>query len=230
MQFFLRTPHAINDLEHKLSLRHADSNIFDRRPSVPVVAIDDQPFEAATNLRQNNYTITHLNDINTLGEIRPFAIVLCDLQGVGSALHANMQGAHLIKELKKHFPEKYVIAYTGGHPNATISQEAKLFANKHLKKDAAIDRWIEVLDEAIKNVTDPVQTWKVFRTRLLDAGITPLQLTKIENDFVISYDQGSQAVERVMQDYVDGGGLTNDARAMLTNFISTAAFSLIFHA
>src|SRR5947209_2369225 len=91
-------PHllSINDLEDDIRVRRAQINRLDIRGSVPIAAIDDQPFEPATNLRHNHYNIVHLNDIQNIDEIKAYPIILCDLQGVGANLDPKLQGAHLI--------------------------------------------------------------------------------------------------------------------------------------
>ena len=99
-----RTWKSINELDDLIRVNRARQDNFALRHNVPVVVIDDQPFDPANNLHHNHYTINHLTDIRTIDDIKIYPIVLCDLQGVGTKLHVELQGAHLIKEIKKHFP------------------------------------------------------------------------------------------------------------------------------
>jgi hypothetical protein len=86
-------------------------------------------------------------------------------------LNASQQGAHLIKEIKANYPEKYVIAYTGSG-NSPLFQEAFARSDLYLPKDARTDQWIETLDAAIEDLTNPMVVWKKYRLRLLEQGIS----------------------------------------------------------
>jgi DNA-binding NarL/FixJ family response regulator len=63
-----------------------------------------------------------------------------------------MQGAYLIEEIKRNYPEKAVIAFTGGATNSNISKRAAAAADDYLRKDASIEDWRELLDKHIKNL------------------------------------------------------------------------------
>jgi hypothetical protein len=62
--------------------------------------------------------VTLLGDPSNVDAVVPHNIILCDVQGVGHSLDSKKQGAFLIREIKAHFPDKYVIAYTGGSSRA----------------------------------------------------------------------------------------------------------------
>lgn len=218
---------SVNDLESSVRLKKNQKGKLELRESVQIAVIDDQPFEPATNLRNNHYNITHINDLQNINEIKGYAIILCDLQGVGAQLHGSLQGAHLIKEIKTHYPEKIVIAYTGGARTSAMARTAQQFADKFLKKDDDLDEWIGSLDDAIDKVADPVYMWKEFRKRLLDFGVTPFQLTKLEDAFVSGYEAGGDGANDNVQQAADGIGLTQDVRAVVQSFVASAIFKIL---
>ena len=219
---------SINDLEATIRVKRAQQDRLVLRQAVPIAVIDDQPFEPATNLRNNHYNVVQLFDIKNISELRLHPIILCDLQGVGSSLNAELQGAHLIREIKKHYPEKSVIAYTGIGKNAIMSRIAQQNADKFLKKDSSLEDWIDTLDEVVSNVTDPVYMWKKFRKRMLDAGITPFQLTKLEDAFVGGMES---SVEHGVRDRVETTivqlGIHKDLRAIIQSFIASLIFKAL---
>ena len=158
----------------------------DRRSLISICVIDDSPFEPKRNLENVGYRITYLGDVSTVDVVTPHHIVLCDLMGVGSALDARKQGAFVIKEIKRNYPEKYVIAYTGGASNQILSREAFQISDYFLKKDADIETWVTTLDDIIAKLLDPYAVWKRQRQALIDREVDTLTVLKLEDAFVQS--------------------------------------------
>lgn len=96
----------------------------ERRGMVSIGVIDDSPFPAKNNLEALGYRIRLLGDPSRLDAVEEHHIVLCDLQGVGQSLGGDTQGAFLIREIRENYPEKYVIAYTGGMINQSMTRDA----------------------------------------------------------------------------------------------------------
>jgi DNA-binding NarL/FixJ family response regulator len=223
----LEARRSVNDIEPQIRVKLQQKTKIALREAVPIVVIDDQPFEAANNLRNNHYQINHLTDLNNIQDIKSYPIVLCDLQGVGSALHGDMQGAHLIREIKKNYPEKIVIAYTGIAKTTAMSKLAQLHADAFLKKDDDIDTWFEELDRSIERVSDPVLMWKSFRKRMLDTGMTPYQLMELEDAFVESIWDGSDSIKKKFEIKFPSIKLQADLRAVVQGFVSSLIFKAL---
>lgn len=217
---------SINDIEPLIRARKAQTSKLSLRESAPIVVIDDQAFEPAANLRNNHYNINHMSDVQNINQVMSYPIVLCDLQGVAGQLHASLQGAHVIKEIKEHYPQKIVIAYTGGARTSQMARAAQQYADTFLKKDASLDEWIEALDSAIEKVTDPIHMWKQFRKRLLDTGVTPVQLVQLEDAYVRGLNGGKDAVEVNIASVSDRLGLAQDVRVVVQSFIASIIFKL----
>jgi DNA-binding NarL/FixJ family response regulator len=218
---------SINDIEARVRVALAQRGKLALRSSVPIMVIDDQPFEPAVNLSNNHYVINYREDLTRIEDAKSYPIVLCDLQGVGAQLHSELQGAHLIRELKTHYPEKVVIAYSGIARNAGMARAAQDHADKFLRKDADIDSWIEALDAAILQVSDPVYMWKEFRKRVLDSGMTPFQLAELEDAFVNNLFEGDAKVQTSIGDRVSRLGLQGDLRSIVTGFVSSLIFKAL---
>lgn len=227
--FFFKEPppRSVNDIEANVALKITQIGRLRLRDSVRIAVVDDQHFSAETNLRNNGFKIETFKDLNSVQSLENYSIILCDLQGVGSALNPDLQGAHLIRELKTHYPEKYVVAYTAGGKNSLMSKTAQDHADTFLRKDADIDAWLEVLDGAISQVANPVLVWKQFRKRALDAGMTPAALTSLEDEFVGQFWNGKDAVRAGLDGRATRIGLQNDLRGILHSLIASLIFQAV---
>jgi hypothetical protein len=215
--------------------RHFDFNANLKSPaslrkSFPIAVIDDQPFLAEQNLKNNDFQIKTFRDISNIDDVKEFPIVLCDLQGVGTKLATELQGAYLIEEIKSNYPEKIVIAYTGGSSNSVISKKAMKAADSYLKKDAAIDEWRDTLDSFIKQLSDPVYVWKKLRIRLVTAGITPLELVELEDAFVRNYPKGSITTKNALNEKIADSKVDGSIKKELMSFVASKIFDLLFEA
>lgn len=219
---------SVNDIEARLRVRLDQKGKAAIRREVKIIVIDDQPFAPAVNLKNNGYLISQINTVEDFDQLRPYPIVLCDLQGVGINLDPVLQGAHLIKEIKLRFPEKVVIAYTGIAKTLVMARTAEKYADDFIKKDETISNWIEVLDKSIDEVSDPVAVWKKFRVRLLDAGATPHQLMVLEHAFVVGLEAQSQEMPAVMENASNLVGLRQDIRPILQGVASSIIYDVVF--
>jgi DNA-binding NarL/FixJ family response regulator len=221
---------SINRLEEELRVQLARRSQLDLREKVKIVAIDDQAFAPETNLRNNHFDISVKRDLHDVNDIKDYSIILCDLEGVGAALNHKLQGAHLIKEIKAHFPQKIVIAYTGVNASSIMARTAQSFADHFLKKDSDIDDWIAVLDGSIKDITNPVYMWRDARKRMLDAGLTPFQLARLEDAYVKSIlrkDEKKKIVKElngVTETLVE----TLELKTIINGLISAVLYSIVF--
>lgn len=154
--FCFPKPLSLNDLQRDKEMATRLRSPSDLRRLIQIAVIDDQPFAPEHNLKNNQFQISTYTDIHKIEQIQDFPIVLCDLQGVGLQLASDMQGAYLIEEIKRNYPEKAVIAFTGGATNSNMSKRAAAAADDYLKKDASIEEWRDVLDKHIRNLSDPI--------------------------------------------------------------------------
>lgn len=142
-----------------------------KRANVKIAVIDDQAFSPQQNLRNAGYSIEEIGDIKNISEVEPYQIVLCDLQDVGAHFQSKYQGGFLIDEIKKSYPEKFVIAYTGGSLDLTVVNYASEAADAFVRKDADIYEWRNTLDDLIDSISDPVDVWRRQRDNLVRADV-----------------------------------------------------------
>ncbi|MDH2919091.1 MAG: response regulator [Sideroxydans sp.] len=223
-------PKSIADLEANKDITQNLRPPADLRKSVAIAVVDDKPFEPEHNLRNNNFQITTFSDVNRIDQLSDFPIVLCDLQGVGVHLSKDMQGAYLIEEVKRNYPEKAVIAFTGGSANSNISRRANIAADGNLRKDASIEEWREILDKHIARLSNPIEVWKQFRMRLVIAGITPLELLKIEHSYVSNIAAGPDATKKALEVLSNKSSSSGGVKKEIASFVTSKAFDLLFEA
>jgi hypothetical protein len=180
----LRAYRSVDALDKKVAFARLSQRLVDKRPRFQIAVIDDEEFTPLEGLRRHSYNINHLHDVSSIDELRRYDIILFDLIGVGMGLSTTMQGAHLIRETRKNFPEKIIVSYTGGG-RPDLLETSIQFSDYIIRKDAGVEEWCHALDQAIEALANPAIVWKKLRHRLLDAGITPYQLAELEDLFVV---------------------------------------------
>ena len=172
----------ISDLSENTALK-LPNGIAELRKYVNMLVIDDNDFAPESFLKVNGYQIQHKTDIETIIDVEPYDIILCDISGVGKKLGYSKGGAFIIREIHANYPSKRIIAYT----SYTFDPEFNVFfsmADFVAPKDFSIDDWIGVLDEQVKRSIDPVNQWKKMRTYLLENDVSTLTIAKIEDKYV----------------------------------------------
>lgn len=154
-----------------------------KRLNYKILCIDDQEFSKEENLRRNNFNIRTVNDIDNIEFVSEYDIIICDIQGVGKKLGSEYEGAHLIAEIKKRFPLKKVIAYSGQTFNTSYNSYFQL-ADLTLNKDTDLEDWIDYLDDLIKSLVDPYEIWLSIRKFLIEKNIQTNIISNIEQDYI----------------------------------------------
>lgn len=197
-----------------------------RRSAVKVAVIDDEAFAPQTNLQSYGYKITPIGDVKNLSEVAGFHMVLCDIMGVGKHFDMALQGASLILEIKKNFPEKVVIAYTGAVLNDRAARVASQRADAIIKKGLDIEDWIAKLDEFGASAVDPHVIWNKVRSRLVELDVDSRSILLLEDAYVRSVLKGDPnllALSNQASSIVVG----SDVRAIIQGLASSAIFTAI---
>ena len=222
---------SISDLASDKTLLSRLKSPSELREKAQIAVIDDSPFYPEINLRNNRFQINIFKDIQRIEEISSYPIVLCDLQGVGLHLDNQNQGAYLIEEIKRNYPEKIIIAYTGGATNSSIFRRATSTADEYLKKDAQIDEWREVLDNSIKNLSNPILVWRGFHHRLVEHNTTAIDIAKIEHQYVTAILSTSPHSQKNLQNNLQSIIKDNPpAKNEIAKFVASKAIDLLFAA
>ncbi|WP_152426945.1 hypothetical protein [Paramagnetospirillum caucaseum] len=217
---------TVNDIEKRFTYENFSKCLVDGRSQFKIVVIDDETFTPIENLRRNNYDIVHMPDIHSIDALSKFNIVLCDLNGVGVSLNPTLQGAHIIAEIKKSYPEKIVVAYTGGGFQQDMIERSIQASDYFLRKDANVEEWCERLDTAISDLANPAIVWKKLRHRLLDAGLTPYKLAVVEDLFVEKTLHGRPFSLSDLDTYASRFEINGTAKAILKKAVIDVGFEI----
>ncbi len=190
---------TIQDISDRAAISKTNS-LVELRRFVKILIIDDNEFGPEVFLKKNGYQIQHKLDIDSIQDVEPYDIVLCDISGVGKKLGYTKEGAFIIREIHNSYPNKRVIAYTA-YTFDTNYNEYFSFADFVAPKDLSIDDWINVLDEQVKKSIDPVEQWMKIRNNLIEKNVSTLEIAKIEDRYVkavknVNFDKFCAFIDR----------------------------------
>jgi len=196
------------------------------RSSVSILCIDDQGLEYEEIIRNHGFNIRVLKDIEDIKAVTEYPVVICDIKGVGKSFGSKFEGGHIIEEIKTKYPEKVVIAYTGQQFDATYNKFFSL-ADFTLSKDIDSDTWVSTLDETIRKVVSPIEQWKRMRDFLLNRDVSLKTVFQLEQQFidaVLTKNKSKFAKKSTVE------GLEGDVRNVITSFVASVLFKLVFGA
>src|SRR3989339_1797511 len=100
--------------ERLSSIGQESIDLAEAKSKVEIAVLDDKPFSPKEALLIHKFRIVELGpDIRSLDQISTFSIIISDVGGVGKAFGSALEGAHLVAEIRKAYPDKFLVAYTG---------------------------------------------------------------------------------------------------------------------
>lgn len=201
------------------------NNILEFRKKIDILVVDDKEFDFIDPLRSCGFSIRHVYDISDIRDVNPYEIILCDIMGVGTAFDPALQGASIIKQIKIAFPLKRVVAYTASSYDPTFNNLLN-YADFVMVKGSSFDDWSSLLDTQIKNLMNPHAQWNILRDSLLKADISTVDVAKIEDRYVRSFEgkNPTPIKELVSQN------TTSNVGVILSGFLSSTLAKVILGA
>ena len=196
-----------------------------KRNQIPMLVIDDDKFEYQNILQNHDFSIKHIEDIDAIDFVHNYEIILCDINGVGKKFGSKFDGAHIISEIRKKYPFKYIIAYTGHTHDPSYTKHLRK-ADTVINKDISSDEWIEELDNAIKQTVNPINKWSRIRDFLIAHEIEIQTVAKLEDEYVriiLSGDDISNFPKKKTMNK-----LPDEVKDILMSFTTSIIFKLIF--
>ena len=145
---------------YKLSeIKVLNTSIQKLKKEIKIAVIDDQDFPPTNNLRNLGFNIITFKDISTLEQVKEYPVIICDIKGIGKEFGGKYEGAFVISELRKSYPDKYIISYSTSSYDLDISsfiQKSDVIASK----GATIEEWSSILEKAIKDTSNASIRWK----------------------------------------------------------------------
>lgn len=166
-------------------------NMARAKQDVEIAVLDDNPFAPKESLLNHKFRVIELGpDIRSLDQISNYPVIVCDVAGVGRAFGSNLEGAHVVTEIRKAFPDKFIMAYTGMTYSLAMTN-ALTVADKRMEKDASVEAWVQTLEFGINEVMNPRNRWIRMRRALLERGVELFDVFKLEQAFIKSVKQRS---------------------------------------
>ena len=154
------------------------------RESVKILLIDDQPFEHEDALRGLGFNITTYKRWNSVRDAIPYEIIVSDIRDVTPDFPSlPSQGANMLYQVKKDYPEKVCIVYTSSP--ITKDDDKSLFDGMNLLgKSDDIDDWATLLDDKIQLLRNPKNIWFSIEHYLEQIGVSQKFINKKQDKYV----------------------------------------------
>ncbi|EKN4757651.1 hypothetical protein DVP10_21665 [Yersinia enterocolitica] len=175
--------YKIDDLN---SIGISGSDNRDERSKIKIAIIDDEDIPFLNSLRNSGYNIQHYRDVDNFNMLSDYQIVISDIDGVGHSFSSEYQGAYIIKELKRLFPDKYLIAMSSKIYNLSFT-EILSNADVKINRDVNVDIVSEKLNIAIKEISSVKNRWLRVRAQLINEHFIDLyDVWSMEQDVIKS--------------------------------------------
>lgn len=119
-----------------------------------VLFVDDDSFEyILSNIRLACWNVKQINDISNMDseEIKNADIIFMDYKGVGEKLTPHDEGIGLMKALKRKYPDKHIIFYSG-YAGIIPGHEVHDIADGWIPKNSDAYVYIEHIELAAKKI------------------------------------------------------------------------------
>lgn len=206
------------------SIGQESVDITDAKLRVEIAVLDDNPFAPKDALIHHKFRVIELGpDIRSLDQVSTYPIIICDVAGVGRAFGSKLEGAHLVSEIRKAYPDKFLIGYTG-QTHSVATTNALTAADKRMAKDESIEAWIKNLESGLTEVINPRNRWIRMRRALLERGVELFDVLRLEQAFIKSVRQGKPDV---LVSEARSLGVADEVKDLVIKFSATALATLI---
>lgn len=156
------------------------------RKNVKICIIDNDGVNL-TQLKEQNYElVTWETDYTKLDDVKDYDVVLCDIKDVGLKFKNKKQGLCVAEEIKKNFPNKIVLIYSGQNPkdfDSSFDRENNMFDGFVVKGEGTLDL-VNELDKYCKVFWDPVAGWERIEKILRKQDTSNKVIAYMEHEFV----------------------------------------------
>lgn len=219
--------HSILEIRDYITSKKIEFKRNDLRGRIKIAVIDDDSFKPRSNLENYGFQFDELQDIKSVEKVSPYDIVICDLMDVGMNFDSAAGGASIIGEIKRNYPTKFIIAYTGARANSPESIAAKEYADSYIKKDTEITKIVTELDDAIDYSLDPYEKWIITRQGLIDLDVDLREILKLEDAYVqsiISKDAGLQTFHSA----ISVAAISGHAKSIAQSLAASIIYGILF--
>ncbi len=181
-------------------------NLNPHRELVHMCVIDDEGFstDELSALKYENVRVfekfTNLNDYSN------YNVILCDIKGVGQNIDPKLDGVAVARDIKKYYPEKIVLQYSGQSVN---EYDDKFYENMQIdgfvEKSQSSKKLVDELDKYCAVFWDPASAWKYIEKNLRRMGIENINIARFEDLYVRSLEKKKNLIKK----YKDNESIKN---------------------
>ena len=175
------------------------NNPIDDKPHrelIKLAVIDDEGFIKDELSRLNFDNIRIFEKFTDLKDFANYNVILCDIKGIGQNIDSNLDGIAVARDLKKNYPEKIVLQYSGQSVN---DYDPKFYQNMvidgFVEKSQSSKQLADELDKYCSIFWNPYSAWKYIEKTLRDLNIENINIAKFENLYVESLSKKKNYIE-----------------------------------
>lgn len=119
-----------------------------------VLFVDDEDFSTRLqSIRDAGWSVNQINDVTNFNcpEIEHANIIFMDYIGVGQALTPTDEGIGLLKEIKRRYPEKFIVFYSG-YAGFIPGHEFHDIADAWIAKNSDPYVFVDLIEDAAKKI------------------------------------------------------------------------------
>ena len=153
--------------------------------TVRVLILDDAGYNIEP-LKSLGYINVDVKTVFTdMKEIEMYDVIFCDVTDVAKNIYNDGQGAQLASCIKKTYPNKYVVIFSGQTFKPSFS---KYFSEVDavLDKSANYGEITDHIDKCISIQNDPIKYWKFIKKVMTSNELNDITLSKMEHFYVKS--------------------------------------------
>lgn len=189
---FLSNYKTINDWAQRNPLSKSP-----RRDLIKMCVIDDEGFEKESMEKLKFPEIRVMDKFHDMNDFVHYNVILCDIKGVGHDLDSKLQGVELARQIKKIYPEKIVLQYSG---QSVHDYDPYFYKNMNIDgfidKNLSTTKLAEELDKHCSMLWDPYDSWKYIEKNLRNLGIYNKNIAYFEHLYVKSLENKKNYVDK----------------------------------
>lgn len=219
-------------LKNSKSIENLKGDIYTQLPpadrireKIRILIVDDNEVPYINALKALSFNVTYKNDIDNIRDVEAYAIIICDIRGVGKIFNSEQGGALVIKTIRKLYPEKGVIAYSGGSFDIGL---LSVFADADdtIQKGLDVSDIADKLDNTIARVLDPKRLWNEIENRLTENSVNSKTINKIEKAYIRSIsERNTSYISEMINKYIKNIGvkeILNAVYALIQIYLTLA--------
>lgn len=170
------------------------------RDDVKICVIDNDGFpESIRNLGYSRIILR--SDYNGNENFNEYDVILCDIKDIGIEIDPNIQGIAVALDIKKLYPNKIVIQYSGINPyefdiDFLLHNTEQL--DGYIKKDQSTKAIVDQLDEICSVFWNPIKAWKFAEKNMRRNGVSNKIIAYFEDAYVRSLSKKEDYMELYM--------------------------------